>query len=105
MAELATLARPYAEAMFEVAQKGDLKQASAELEALADVAENSQLREFADTPNQLLSRPKGVRAEWRPECAASSELSGDQFGCFAPCLQFGVRMCHLNQRPAGHQHR
>ena len=50
MAELATLARPYAEAMFQVAEKGDLKQASAELEALASVAANPQLRQFADDP-------------------------------------------------------
>lgn len=51
MAELATLARPYAEAMFEVAEKGDLKQAGAELDALAAVSENPQLREFAEAPN------------------------------------------------------
>jgi F-type H+-transporting ATPase subunit delta len=50
MAELATLARPYAEALFQVAAKGDLKQASAELEALASVAANPQLRQFADAP-------------------------------------------------------
>ena len=50
MAELATLARPYAEALFQVAQKGDLKQASAELDALASVAANPQLRQFADAP-------------------------------------------------------
>jgi F-type H+-transporting ATPase subunit delta len=50
MAELATLARPYAEALFQVAEKGDLKQASAELEALASVAANPQLRQFADAP-------------------------------------------------------
>ncbi len=50
MAELATLARPYAEALFQVASKGDLKQASAELEALASVAANPQLRQFADAP-------------------------------------------------------
>lgn len=50
MAELATLARPYAEAMFEVAQKGDLVQAGAELDALAKVSENPQLRQFADAP-------------------------------------------------------
>jgi F-type H+-transporting ATPase subunit delta len=53
MAELATLARPYAEAMFEVAEKGDLKQAGAELDALAAVSANPQLREFADAPNTL----------------------------------------------------
>ena len=55
MAELATLARPYAEALFQVAEDqasrtGDLKQASAELEALALVAANPQLRQFAAAP-------------------------------------------------------
>lgn len=50
MAELATLARPYAEAMFEVAGKGDPTQACAELDALAQVAADPQLRRFADAP-------------------------------------------------------
>ena len=51
MAELATLARPYAEALFQVAVKGDLKQASAEMDALSSVAANPQLRQFADAPS------------------------------------------------------
>lgn len=50
MAELATLARPYAEALFQVAEKGDLNQASVELDALAAIAANPQLRQFADAP-------------------------------------------------------
>ena len=50
MAELATLARPYAEALFEVASKGDLAKAAAELDAIAAVAANEQLRRFADAP-------------------------------------------------------
>ena len=50
MAELATLARPYAEALFQVAEKGDLTQASVELDALATVSANPQLRQFADAP-------------------------------------------------------
>ena len=50
MAELATLARPYAEALFEVASKGDLTQALSEIDALAAVASNAQLRQFADAP-------------------------------------------------------
>jgi F-type H+-transporting ATPase subunit delta len=50
MAEFATLARPYAEAAFQVAVKGDLKQATAEIDALAAVAGNAQLRQFADAP-------------------------------------------------------
>jgi F-type H+-transporting ATPase subunit delta len=51
MAELATLARPYAEALFQVAVKGDLKLASSELDALSAVAANPQLRQFADAPS------------------------------------------------------
>lgn len=50
MAELATLARPYAEALFQVAEKGDLKQAGVELDALAVIAANPQLRQFAGAP-------------------------------------------------------
>lgn len=50
MAELATLARPYAEALFQVAVKGDLDQAGAQIDALADVSANAQLRQFADSP-------------------------------------------------------
>jgi len=50
MAELATLARPYAEALFQVASKGDLTTALSEIDALAAVASNAQLRQFADAP-------------------------------------------------------
>jgi F-type H+-transporting ATPase subunit delta len=50
MAELATLARPYAEALFQVASRGDLKQASEQAQALAAVAANPLLRQFADDP-------------------------------------------------------
>jgi F-type H+-transporting ATPase subunit delta len=50
MAELATLARPYAEALFQVAVNGDLKQASEQLDAIASVAADPQLRAFADAP-------------------------------------------------------
>ena len=50
MAELATLARPYAEALFQVAEKGDLKQAREQLDALAAVAADPQLRQFAAAP-------------------------------------------------------
>jgi F-type H+-transporting ATPase subunit delta len=50
MAEFATLARPYAEAAFEVASQGDIAQAERELDALAAVAGNAQLRQFAEAP-------------------------------------------------------
>ena len=50
MAELATLARPYAEALFQVAVKGDLKQAAQQIDALSAVAANAQLLRFASDP-------------------------------------------------------
>ncbi|WP_372526283.1 F0F1 ATP synthase subunit delta [Piscinibacter sp.] len=50
MAEPATLARPYAEAMFKVAVNGDLKRTTEQLDALAAVAANAQLRQYADDP-------------------------------------------------------
>jgi F-type H+-transporting ATPase subunit delta len=50
MAELATIARPYAEALFEVARNGDLNQWAEQVDALALVAGNEQLLQFADNP-------------------------------------------------------
>lgn len=50
MAELATLARPYAEALFDVAAQGDLKAVSQQIDALAAIADNVQLRQFAGSP-------------------------------------------------------
>ena len=47
MAELATIARPYAEALFKAAVPGD---AGAQLDALAAVAADERLRQFADDP-------------------------------------------------------
>lgn len=50
MAELATIARPYAEALFR-ALGGDNAQAlAAQLEAVGQVSGNPQLRQFADSP-------------------------------------------------------
>jgi F-type H+-transporting ATPase subunit delta len=50
MAEIATIARPYAEALFQVASKGDLSAVAAQLGELAQVAAQPQLRQFADNP-------------------------------------------------------
>ena len=49
MAELATIARPYAEALFK-SSKGDLEGAAQWLDALAVVAGNPQLLQFAGNP-------------------------------------------------------
>ncbi|HWP18592.1 MAG TPA: F0F1 ATP synthase subunit delta [Burkholderiaceae bacterium] len=50
MAELATIARPYAEALYEVARQQDLNQWAAQVDELAAVSANPQLRQFADNP-------------------------------------------------------
>jgi F-type H+-transporting ATPase subunit delta len=50
MAELATIARPYAEALFK-AVRADLAAADAWLQPLAQVASNEQLQAFAADPN------------------------------------------------------
>jgi F-type H+-transporting ATPase subunit delta len=49
MAELATIARPYAEALFKATSK-DLNGAAVWVDALSAVAQNTQLQQFADSP-------------------------------------------------------
>ena len=50
MAELATIARPYAEALFQVAQGGDMEAVAQQVRELALIADDPQLREFSDHP-------------------------------------------------------
>ena len=50
MAEIATIARPYAEALFQVAKSQDLAAWGQQLDALAQVAQDADLRQFADHP-------------------------------------------------------
>jgi F-type H+-transporting ATPase subunit delta len=51
MAELATVARPYAEALFRVAQSQDLNAWSARVAELAQIGANPDLQTFAQNPN------------------------------------------------------
>jgi F-type H+-transporting ATPase subunit delta len=51
MAELATIARPYAEAMFKASPGADLAALARQVDALAAVAGDARLRQFADNPN------------------------------------------------------
>ncbi len=61
MAEIATIARPYAEALFKAAG-ADAAGASAWLEELAAVAANEQLRQLADNPKFSAEQVFGVIA-------------------------------------------
>ncbi len=70
MAELATIARPYAEALFK-ASASDLDAAAVWIEALNEIAKNPQLLQFADNPNvtaaQVFELMTGVAQVALPE--------------------------------------
>ena len=70
MAELATIARPYAEALYK-AQAADLAGTASWLEELAAIAHNAQLLEFSDSPKvsdaQLFELISGVVKTALPE--------------------------------------
>ena len=59
MAELATIARPYAEALFQ-ATKNDLQATAAWLDELAAIAGNAQLLQFASNPRATSEQVMGV---------------------------------------------
>ncbi len=50
MAELATIARPYAEALYKAAGGSDAQALKAQMGALAQLAGSPELRQFADNP-------------------------------------------------------
>ncbi|CAN5326070.1 F0F1 ATP synthase subunit delta [soil metagenome] len=62
MAEIATLARPYAEALFQVAITGDVKQIAADVDAAAAVVADAQFLQFADNPKATPEQVMGVIA-------------------------------------------
>ena len=74
MAEIATIARPYAEALFK-ASVSDLPAASAWLEQVAAIADQPQLQQFADnpkaTPEQVLGVIAGVAGGTLPSQASN----------------------------------
>lgn len=61
MAELATIARPYAEALFK-ASSSDLAGAGAWLDKVAAIAGNPELQQFADNPKATPEQVLGVIA-------------------------------------------
>ncbi len=72
MAELATIARPYAEALFKATSK-DLNGAAVWVDALSAVAQNAQLQQFADSPkastDQVFDLIAGVARVDLPDAA------------------------------------
>lgn len=72
MAELATIARPYAEALFK-ASRSDLGATAAWLDELAAIAANAQLQQFAGNPGVTVTQTfdviSGVAKHQLPEAA------------------------------------
>jgi F-type H+-transporting ATPase subunit delta len=56
MAELATLARPYAEALFKAVSVSEAQSAATQLSELAQVASDEQLKAFADNPRTTVNQ-------------------------------------------------
>ncbi|PTT91862.1 F0F1 ATP synthase subunit delta, partial [Pelomonas sp. HMWF004] len=63
MAELATIARPYAEALFEVARHQDLGAWRTQVDALVQVSANADLLAFADHPKTQAEQVFGLIVE------------------------------------------
>jgi len=87
MAELATIARPYAEALYQVAKKHDVKAWGAALDALSLVSQDAELRQFADNPKVTAEQVYAVMT-----AAAKQDL--------APELQNFLRAVIENSRLA-----
>lgn len=72
MAELATIARPYAEALF-MAASSDLNGAAVWVEELKEIVKNAQLQQFANSPNvsavQVFDLVAGVAKAALPDIA------------------------------------
>ena len=78
MAEIATIARPYAEALYKAVKSSagaDLVGASVWVDELAAIAANPQLQSFADSPkvssSQVVDLIKGVAKSALPDMASN----------------------------------
>ena len=82
MAELATIARPYAEALFKASTGADAATLGSQLAALAGVTSDPGLRQFADNPKvsanlvfnvvaDVLARKSIVLGDALPEALAT----------------------------------
>ena len=76
MAELATIARPYAEALYQVAKAQDVAAWAPQLDALALAAGDAALRQFADSPKATTEQvfdvtTAAVSCRWWLACRTS----------------------------------
>lgn len=104
MAELATIARPYAEALYKSAQ-GDLNGTSQWLDGLAAVAGNPQLLQFAGNPKvtdrQVYDVVAGVSRIDLPPAAQNFLRTVIENGRLAALPEVAAQFRHLKNAQSG----
>jgi F-type H+-transporting ATPase subunit delta len=104
MAELATIARPYAEALFK-ASSSDLAGASAWLDRVAAIAANPELQQFADnpkvTPDQVLGVIAGAYGAELPKAASNFLMALLDNGRFAALPEIARQFRTLTNAQSG----
>jgi|SRR5688572_9173991 F-type H+-transporting ATPase subunit delta len=104
MAEIATIARPYAEALFK-ASSSDLSGTAAWLDQVAAIAANPQLKAFADNPkatvDQVLSVIAGVAGAPLPAAATNFLTTVLENGRFAALPEIAKQFRALANAQSG----
>jgi len=104
MAELATIARPYAEALFK-ASKADLGAVAVWLDELAEVGKNSQLQQFAGNPKstdaQIFDLVSGVIKAAMPEQGKNFLRTVIENGRFAALPEIAAQFRTLKNAQSG----
>jgi len=104
MAELATIARPYAEALFKAASK-DLSGTAVWLDELAAIAGNAQLQQFAGNPNvtsaQVFDLFAGVAKSALPEQAKNFLRTVIDNGRLSALAEIAVQFRALKNAQSG----
>jgi len=105
MAELATVARPYAEALFRVAQQGNLAAWSELVSELAQVGANPDVQAFAANPNVSAADITGaltalVKSPMTPEASNFLTMLAE-YGRVALLPEIGAQFQVLKNAQAG----
>jgi len=104
MAEIATIARPYAEALFK-ASSADLSGTAAWLDQVAAIAGNPQLKAFADNPkasaDQVIGVISGVAGTQLPAAATNFLATVLENGRFAALPEIAKQFRALANAKSG----
>ena len=104
MAELATIARPYADALYK-ASLSDLSAAAVWVDQLQEIASNTQLQQYADNPNvsddQVFEVISGVVKTALPEMAKNFLRAVIENGCLSALPEIAQQVRTLKNAQGG----